>query len=280
MKKRNKKNPLVSIVLPAYNEEIHIAECIESLLNQSYIPIEIFIVDDESKDKTVEVAKRYEPRIKVLQQKHSGPGAAWNLGFKQTKGEILMFWASDHIYGKDYIKDLANPIINGESLRSIHTREKVANYNNLWARAWGPRDWEKETKTKGKTNASLTSRKLYLESGGFDPKLGYADDQSIYKKTKILAKFVNTEVFHYNPESAKESFAQNVWVGASYQKPLITIISLPLFPFYIIFKSIKHFIKDPYLKFLFFLPIFYTVKYFGYYVGAIRRIFFKKNTRI
>lgn len=280
MKKRSKKNPLVSIVLPAYNEEAHIAECIESLLNQSYSPIEIFIIDDESKDKTLEIAKKYEPKIKVLQQKHSGPGAAWNLGFKYAKGEILMFWASDHVYGKDYIKDLTNPIINGESLRSIHAREKVANYDNLWARAWGPRDWEKGTKTQGKTNASLTSRKLYLESGGFDPKLGYADDQSIYKKTKALAKFVNTEVSHYNPESAKESFAQNVWVGASYQKPLLTLISLPLFPFYVLLKSIKHFINDPYAPFLFFLPIFYTVKYFGYYFGALRKIFLKKNTRI
>jgi len=274
------KNPLVSIVLPAYNEEAHIAECIESLLNQSYSPIEIFIVDDNSKDKTSEIVKSFEPKVKLLWQNHLGPGAAWNLGFKHAKGEILMFWASDHVYGKDYIKDLVAPIINGESLRTIHSREKVANYDNLWARTWGPRDWEAESAKEGKTNASLTSRKLYLKSGGFDPKLGYADDQSIFKKTKVLAKFINTNVSHYNPESFKESFAQNVWVGSSYQKPWLTIISLPIFPFYIIGRSTKHFFKDPYWKFLWFLPIFYATKYFGYYIGAIRKIFLKKNTRI
>jgi len=277
----SEKTPLVSIILPAYNEENHIAECIESLLNQSYENIEIFIVDDESKDNTAEIVKKYEPKIILLSQKHSGPAAAWNLGFKHAKGEILMFWAADHVYGKDYIKDLATPIIKGEALRTIHCREKVANYNNLWARAWGPRDWQEEFKNqKGKTNASLTSRKVYLDSGGFDPELGYADDQSIYKKTKVLAKFVDTEVSHYNPESFKESFAQNVWVGSSYQKPFLILISLPLFPFYIILKSIRHFVKNHYLPFLFFLPVFYWTKYFGFYFGALRRIFLRKNTRI
>lgn len=273
-----KKNPLVSIVLPAYNEEKHIADCIQSLLKQTYKPIEIFIVDDESKDNTAEVVKRFK-KVKLLSQKHAGPGAAWNLGFKHAKGDIFMFWASDHIYGKNYIKDLTEPIIKGESLRAIHARERVANYNNIWARAWGPRDWREEAK-KGKTNASLTSRKLYVQSGGFDPKKGYADDQSIYDKTKVLAKIIDTPVSHYNPETAKESFAQAVWVGASYKHPIITLISLPIFPFYSIFKSLKHFIKDPYPKFIYFLPYFYTLKYFGHYYGAIRRIFLKKNTRI
>jgi len=275
---KTKKNPLVSIILPAYNEESHIAECIESLLKQTYKPIEIFIVDDESKDNTAEVVKRYK-KVELLQQKHSGPGAAWNLGFKHAKGKILMFWASDHIYGKNYIKDLTKPIISGESLRAIHAREKVANFSNLWARAWGPRDWREEAK-KGKTNASLTARELYISAGGFDPKKGYADDQSIYDKTKVRAKIIDTEVSHYNPESLKESFAQAVWVGASFKYPFLVLVSFPIFPFYAVFKSIKHFFKDPYLKFSYFLPIFYTLKYFGHYYGALRRIFLKKNTRI
>lgn len=141
--KKPKKNPLVSIILPAYNEEKHVGICLDSLLKQTYKPIEIFIVDDESRDKTAEIVKKYEKKyknIKLLQQKHSGPGAAWNLGFKHAKGEILMFWASDHIYGKNYIKDLSKPIIKGEVLRTIHAREDVANYSKIWARAW-----EKET---------------------------------------------------------------------------------------------------------------------------------------
>ena len=86
--KKIKKLPLISIILPAYNEESHITECIESLLNQTYEPIEIFIVDDESKDKTVEVIKKYAPKVTLLKQKQSGAAAAWNLGFKHTKGEI------------------------------------------------------------------------------------------------------------------------------------------------------------------------------------------------
>jgi len=277
-KKLKQKNPLVSVILPAYNEEDHIAECIESLLRQSYKPIEIFIVDDESKDKTAEIVKKYK-KVRLLQQKHSGPGAAWNLGFRHAKGEILMFWASDHVYGKNYIKDLAEPIIKGKALRTVHAREEVANFDNIWAKAWGARDWRKLLKPE-RTSASLTSRKLYLQSGGFDPKLGYADDQSIYKRTKVIAKVIDTPVSHYNPDSAKESFAQAVWVGAAYKKPFLILLSLPLFPAYVLFKSIKHLSKDFHPQFILFLPVFYTVKYFGHYIGALRKVFFKKNTRL
>ncbi|MBU0957643.1 MAG: glycosyltransferase [Nanoarchaeota archaeon] len=280
-KKVGKKmdNPLVSIVLPAYNEGNHIGECIESLLNQSYKNIEIFIVDDESKDNTVEVVEKYVPKVTLLKQKHLGPGAAWNLGFKHAKGDIFMFWASDHVYGKDYIKDLVKPIADGEALRTIHAREDVANFGNLWARAWGHRDWRILEKG-GSKNASLTAKEVYIKSNGFDPNDGYADDQSLYGKTKVFAKILDTKVSHYNPESLSESFAQNVWVGASYKKPYLIFLSLPLFLFYVIARSAQHFIREPYLPFLFFLPVFYTVKYFGYFFGALRRVFLKKNTRI
>lgn len=277
-----KKNPLVSVILPAYNEEKHVGICIQSLLKQSYKPLEIFIVDDESKDKTAEIVREYSKKfkqVKLLQQKHSGPGAAWNLGFKHAKGEILMFWASDHIYGKDYIADLAIPIIKGESLRTIHAREDVANFDKIWARAWGKRDWSKLIKG-GRKNAALTARKLYLKSGGFDPKEGYADDQSLFGKTGVYAKIIDTQMSHFNPESAKESFAQAVWVGASYKKPILTLVSLAVFPAYVLLKSVRHFALDPYPKFIYFLPVFYTVKYFGHYFGALRRLFLKKNTRI
>jgi len=49
---------------------------------------------------------------------------------------------------------------------------------------------------------------------------------------------------------------------------------------YIIGKTTKHLFKDTYLKFILFLPIFYTIKYFGHYIGALRKLFLKKNTRI
>ena len=279
----SEKNPLVSIILPAYNEEAHIAECIESLLKQTYEPIEIFIVDDESKDKTVEVVEKYSPKVTLLKQKHSGPAAAWNLGFKHAKGEILMFWAADHVYGKNYIKNLSEPIIKGEALRTVQAKEEVANFDNFWARAWGARDFRKDfrkTDDVGNTTAALTSRDLYIKAGGFDPKRGYADDQSIYDKTKIKTKIVDTDITHYNPESLKETFAQAVWVGASFKRQYLVLLSLPLFPLYAILKSIKHLFKDPYIPFILFLPLFYTVKYFGHYFGALRKLFFKKNTRI
>ncbi|MFC1685700.1 glycosyltransferase family 2 protein [Nanoarchaeota archaeon] len=271
------KNPLVSVVLPAHNEEKYIGVCIESLLKQSYNPIEIFIVNDGSTDNTAEVVKKYP--VTLLSQKKSGPGAAWNLGMKHAKGKVLMFWASDHIYGENYIKDLIKPILEGDCVRTLHLKEKIANKNKLWGRAWGERDYT-SMKDKGVNTASLTLREVYEKSGGFDPTKGYADDQSIYHKMGIKAKLIDTDVQHFNPESLKETFAQTVWIATSHKHPLLIVLGLPLFPAYAVYKSIKHLRKDPYIHFFWFLPFFYSVKYLGFFTGALRKMIFGKVTRI
>jgi glycosyltransferase involved in cell wall biosynthesis len=58
-------NPIVSVVIPAYNEEEDIDGCVKTLVNQSYKPLEIIFVDDGSKDKTLEILNKYKG-IKIL----------------------------------------------------------------------------------------------------------------------------------------------------------------------------------------------------------------------
>ena len=64
--------PLVSIVIPAYNYGAYLAEAIESALAQTYSPVEVIVIDDGSKDDTVEVASRYADRIRLL-TREQGP---------------------------------------------------------------------------------------------------------------------------------------------------------------------------------------------------------------
>ncbi len=101
-------NPLVTIVIIAYNEEKHIAEAIESALAQTYPNLEIILVDDGSSDKTLTIARSYEPRIKVISQENSGNcSSPRNTGIRSSKGTFISFLDGDDILCNDKISKQA-----------------------------------------------------------------------------------------------------------------------------------------------------------------------------
>jgi glycosyltransferase involved in cell wall biosynthesis len=87
--------PLVSVIIPCYNQAHYLGEAIESVLNQSYPHFEIIVVDDGSTDNTSEVAARYS-RVKLLRQvNHGRPAVGRNNGFRESHGEYIVFLDSD-----------------------------------------------------------------------------------------------------------------------------------------------------------------------------------------
>ncbi len=279
--------PLISIIIPSYNEEDYIKKCINSLLNQSYEVIEIIVIDDGSTDKTFELLRNYKNKIKLLKQDHKGPGIARNIGAKKAKGRILVFVDSDMEFDKDYIMDLTKPIIKGDAFGTIHTVEKVANKENPWAICWGDRF------TVDKNNEGFIYRAIlkdkFFEYGPFDPNFGYADDQTIYFNSGKKAKGVKATCYHNNPSSLKEVYYQSKWIGASYRNKILKIpilnILFSLFfiflisPFLIIKNTIKTILRNRRFKYIYYYPVFGLVKYFGMFVGMIKRIFLKKNIK-
>jgi glycosyltransferase involved in cell wall biosynthesis len=102
-----KERPLVSIITPTYNHEKYIAECIESVLAQSYTNWEQIIIDDGSNDKTKDIISQYvDKRIKYIRQKHKGIwklGELYNDALYLSKGEYIAilegddFWPSNKL---------------------------------------------------------------------------------------------------------------------------------------------------------------------------------------
>ncbi len=91
-------SPLVSIIVPVYNTEMYLGECLESLLNQSYQNLEIICVNDGSPDNSREILDEYarrDARIIVLNQENAGPSAARNAGLDVAQGDYIMFVDSD-----------------------------------------------------------------------------------------------------------------------------------------------------------------------------------------
>ena len=93
--------PLISIIVPVYNTENYISDCLQSLIRQTEKNIEILAVDDGSTDSSLQILQQYEasyPQIKVFTQKNKGPGEARNLALKQAQGKYIMFCDSDDMY--------------------------------------------------------------------------------------------------------------------------------------------------------------------------------------
>lgn len=97
----------VSVVIPVYNAEEHLHECLDSVVNQTFADIEIICVDDGSKDGSPEILREYEvsdSRIQVICQENSGAGAARNAGLRQATGEYLVFLDSDDFFEPDMLE--------------------------------------------------------------------------------------------------------------------------------------------------------------------------------
>lgn len=104
---QNKKEDLVSIIIPVYNTGRKVDKCINSIVHQTYKKIEIIIIDDGSNEETYKIIDQWnflDDRIKVVHQKNSGVSGARNRGIKEAKGKWIMFVDADDYISLDYVQ--------------------------------------------------------------------------------------------------------------------------------------------------------------------------------
>lgn len=102
---------LVSIIMPAFNAEKYIEECVDSIIAQSYADWELIIVDDGSTDSTPQLTDRFsgtDPRIRVVHRENGGVSKARNAGLDIAKGEYVVFIDADDIVPTDSLKARMN----------------------------------------------------------------------------------------------------------------------------------------------------------------------------
>lgn len=107
------KQPIVSVIMPVYNGETYLRQCLDSVVNQTLKEIEIICVDDGSSDRSVEILKEYaakDERVMVLQQANAGAGAARNNGLLKASGKYLSFLDSDDFFETDMLEKAVEKI--------------------------------------------------------------------------------------------------------------------------------------------------------------------------
>jgi glycosyltransferase involved in cell wall biosynthesis len=86
-----------SVLMPAYNREKYVGQAIDSVLSQGFKDFELFVIDDGSTDKTLQVLESYGARIKLLRQNNQGPEVARNKAAALAQGEHLVLLDSDDL---------------------------------------------------------------------------------------------------------------------------------------------------------------------------------------
>ncbi len=106
----------LSLIIIAYNEEAVIGICLDAIAKQSVMPLEVIVVDNNSKDKTAEIAAGY-PFVRVVRETTQGMIAARNRGFAEAKGDIFARIDADTVLGKTWVeralKDFTEHTIDG-----------------------------------------------------------------------------------------------------------------------------------------------------------------------
>lgn len=105
---------LVSVIVPVYNSELVIENCVESLLQQTYPEIEILLIDDGSTDKSSHICNNFlkrDSRVKVYHKYNGGASSARNVGLEMAEGEFITFVDSDDVVALNMIEIMLNNLL-------------------------------------------------------------------------------------------------------------------------------------------------------------------------
>lgn len=111
--------PLISVILPVFNGEKYLAEAMESVLNQSYRPLEFIVVDDGSTDNTSKVAASFGSSVRYIHQKNTGTGTARNKGVEAALGDFFAFVDADDLWTENKLAVQMNTFSDNPEIEAV-----------------------------------------------------------------------------------------------------------------------------------------------------------------
>ena len=172
---------LVSCIIPVFNGAGHLRAAIDSVLGQTYSPIEVIAVDDGSTDHTPEILSAYAGSIQVLRQTNAGPAAARNLGVQSSTGAFVAFLDQDDYWRHDkLIRQMARFDARPE-LDVV-----VAHVQSFWQDDHARSADQPRTGTvPGYVSGTMLARRsVFDQVGMFDPGLWFVDSLDWFARAK------------------------------------------------------------------------------------------------
>lgn len=250
------KKDIVSVIIPAYNEEKTIQQCLNSLSGQSYRNIEIVVVDDFSSDKTSEIVKQWaeesQLRFKVVRNKrHRERGVTRNFGAKVSKGNYLLFIDSDMQVSKKVILDCVKLIRSDSKFKAVIIPEESFG-KGFWAKCKSleKRCYIGDDRMEA---ARFFDTKAFWQVGGWDNRMLSGEDWDLTYRLKSFFQVgrINSLIYHneYNLtlwKAIKKKYYYAFVSGIYLKKNPLNLINIILFvirPSFI--KNWRLIISDP-----------------------------------
>lgn len=189
----------VSIVIPVYNAEKYIENCIESALNQTCGDIEILVINDGSTDSTESILKKFENKIKIINKENGGTASALNMGIKHMTGEWFKWLSADDILKTDAIEKLIFEIQklgkDAENCIFYSNYDIIDKDGNVIDTFEEPNNNSLDTFQRnvvlldhyyGNGTTSIMHKSIFDKCGLFDETLGYKDDYEFWLRSCLL----------------------------------------------------------------------------------------------
>jgi glycosyltransferase involved in cell wall biosynthesis len=159
--------PLVTIVIPCHNYGRFLSEAVESALAQTYPEVEIVVIDDGSIDDSLEVARRYADRVRVLSQENAGMERTCNRGVEEASGEYVVILSADDRIEPAYVEQLHAALAATPDASYAYSSARLFGSEDRLARS---RPFSAFLLARGPNyvnGSALVRRSDYLEVGGY-----------------------------------------------------------------------------------------------------------------
>ena len=203
------KESQVSTIIPTYNSEETLGECLESIMRQTYPSCEVIVVDGYSKDRTLEIARKY--GAKTLREK-CGPAAARNIGIAHSKGKYVFFLDSDQTLSPPVIQDCVGRCErSGVGMVRIPEIFVGKSFWSCCSAAWKNCYQRVELREAGR-NTLVGEPRFFVKDyiirvGMFNDSLLWGEDYDLYvrmRKTGVKEASCEFELYHNEPTSLRE----------------------------------------------------------------------------
>lgn len=211
-------NPLVSILLPVYNTSAYLNQCLDSVLAQTYTNLQVVLVDDGSKDNSLEICQRYaakDSRIEVYHQENQGVATARNVLLSKIKGDYFLFVDSDDWIELDMVEFLITRAT--EDGADLVTCEMVKNDNRpsetfnveTWTQEHVIKEFLRHVSFNGSLCNKLSRSQLLKRNPRFNTRISYGEDAifcwELLKEAKGSIVVTDRQLYHYRMNAASLS---------------------------------------------------------------------------
>lgn len=209
MTERASKRPLISVVIPTYNAELHIADCLESVASQRGVfETEIIVVDDGSSDKTRECVQAF-GLARLIEQSNAGPSAARNRGISECSGDFVAFLDSDDLWTENklsiqmemfYAHPEAGLVFGDCRLFDEYGLRPKSMFieSGLDETFWGDQALVRDAYAKLfntnyiPTGSAVVRRDCFETAGTFDESMRYVEDRDLWFRLALYIPFAYT----------------------------------------------------------------------------------------